>query len=248
MKFKEIFGTPPPPIIIEAMATNALSILCLSDTHGQHRHLGCALPNNIDLLIHAGDFTHFGKERDVLDFAMWLAEVDCPMKIVVNGNHENNASWKYRAQELLSAHCPHGTVLFLKQEEATVSVKGRQMRVFGTEFFWPCPSGNPYYEQIPDGIDILIAHGPPSNTAKGGCPSLQARIDRIKPKLVVSGHIHELHGVVRGDSTNTVYVNAAICGAGTYKAVNPPILLTWDQEVNRIEHANNERKRNPPTE
>ena len=63
----------PPPL--------GLRLVCVSDTHGRHRHVN--VPPG-DILIHAGDFTHFGKEKDVTDFNDWLGEQDHSHKIVIN--------------------------------------------------------------------------------------------------------------------------------------------------------------------
>jgi len=85
-------------------------------------------------------------------------------------------------------------------------------------FFWPCPYGNPYYDQIPQNTDILVTHGPVQgyvdNTA--GCPALLEHVKRVKPKLVVCGHIHSAHGSLKGkdDLQDTTFVNAANCFEG----------------------------------
>ena len=83
-----------------------VKIVCISDTHGHHRKL--TMPKG-DILIHAGDFTLFGRDtprnstgNPLLDFNEWLGSLDYKYKIVVNGNHECNAKWKNRAKELLS--------------------------------------------------------------------------------------------------------------------------------------------------
>merc|ERR1711959_522536 len=68
-----------------------LKVVACSDTHGKHRDV--TVPEG-DVFIHAGDFTEFGKEEDVLDFNEWLGELPHKHKFVINGNHENNAKWK----------------------------------------------------------------------------------------------------------------------------------------------------------
>lgn len=60
------------------------------------------------------------------------------------------------------------------------------------------------WAMIPEGIDILISHGPPigwgdwvGRPERGehvGCPHLAQRIVEVKPRLVVFGHIHEGRG------------------------------------------------------
>ena len=80
--------TPSPNLL-------GLSVVMISDTHGRHRDV--AVPT-ADILIHAGDFTHFGKRQDAEDFNAWLTELPHQHKIVVNGNHEHNADWKHQVR------------------------------------------------------------------------------------------------------------------------------------------------------
>lgn len=62
-----------------------MKIVCISDTHGQHKSLN--LPKG-DCLIHCGDFCKFGHLNDGLNFMNWLEEQDFKYKIVVAGNHD----------------------------------------------------------------------------------------------------------------------------------------------------------------
>mmetsp|Transcript_62533 Transcript_62533/g.102427 ORF Transcript_62533/g.102427 Transcript_62533/m.102427 type:complete len:264 (+) Transcript_62533:50-841(+) len=188
-----------------------LRVVCLSDTHNAHRDL--QLPAG-DVLIHAGDFTQFGKEEHASDFNDWLGEQPHKIKLVVLGNHENNSSWNSRAPEILS------NATLLRQSEFELAVSDDQsLKVFGTDFFWPCPSGNPYFDQIPEDTDILIAHGPAKGCADGtkGCPALLKAVEGRHLQLVVSGHVHFARGAAlmrQPDGHETVLVNAANCGSG----------------------------------
>lgn len=182
-----------------------LRIVCISDTHGKHREL--RLPAG-DVLVHAGDFTKFGRRKDAEDFNQWLADLPFKAKIVVNGNHENNAEW----QKEISAILANAT--FLKQEKASVC----GLNVYGTDFCWPMRQHSPWYAKIPRLTDIVIAHGPAKGLVDGrmGCTALLWEMARVRPRLVVSGHIHEAHGICRGRGTlrGTTFVNAANCKDG----------------------------------
>lgn len=69
---------------------------------------------------------------------------------------------------------------------------------------------------IPADTHIVVAHGPADGHVDGGhgCASLAAYLAKLPDlRLVVSGHIHEAHGV-ETTAGGTVYVNAAICRGG----------------------------------
>lgn len=77
------------------------------------------------------------------------------------------------------------------------------------------------WRQCPAGVDVVISHGP----ARGhgdrvwrggdgvGCEALREEVlRRIRPKVVVCGHIHEDAGVTSEDGV--IFVNAATCNLG----------------------------------
>jgi len=78
-----------------------------------------------DILIHAGDFTSFGKDEHVADFNAWLGELPHKYKIVAFGNHENNASWHKEAASLLT------NAIFLCQADFQIP---DGPKVFATDF------------------------------------------------------------------------------------------------------------------
>lgn len=71
--------------------------------------------------------------------------------------------------------------------------------------------------------NILISHNPVKGYVdKGfGCSSLLNVIKKIKPKLVVCGHIHEANGMIKGKKkdglVDTLFVNAALCWSYSLK-------------------------------
>jgi len=76
------------------------------------------------------------------------------------------------------------------------------------------------YDTIPPGIDVLVSHQPPYGycdevpdfnsgrvSSQGSC-ELVAAIDRVKPKVVICGHIHEGHG--RAERNGTPIYNVSV--------------------------------------
>lgn len=59
---------------------HGLRVVCVSDTHNAHRDL--QLPAG-DVLIHAGDFTQFGKEEHASDFNDWLGDARLGVSLVL---------------------------------------------------------------------------------------------------------------------------------------------------------------------
>jgi hypothetical protein len=193
----------PEHVVLWGGERHGLRLVLISDTHGAHRKVD--VPHG-DLLIHAGDFTRFGKLEDADDFNAWLGEQPRTRKIVVFGNHECNSAWRDEAETILS----NATLLV----GAGVVVPGAEgkppLRVWGTDFFWPMAEGeNPSFATIPSNTDVLIAHAPPKGhlDGGGGCQSLAAHVGRVKPSLYVCGHIHGSHGVEQ--ATGICYANAA---------------------------------------
>ena len=187
------------------IAAYGLRLVMLSDTHGSHRKL--QVPPG-DVLIHAGDMTRMGLIEDAEDFNEWLATLPHTHKVVVNGNHEANAAWKKRASDVFS------NATLLKDTAITLQTpKKTPLTVHGTEFAWPMKSANPNYDAIAGSVDVLVAHGPVNGYVDGGkgCSELRRLVERLKPRVVVGGHIHSAHGVQQGSFglTSTTFVNAA---------------------------------------
>ena len=216
----------------EPRKKKGVRIVCISDTHGRHRDIA-NMPDG-DVLIHAGDFTHFGKVTDAKDMNKWFEELSTKYRhiIVVDGNHEANAQFKKSTGSILN----HAT--FLRNGMAAIEMFPSELtggvratvKVFGTAFSWPLdpegvhPDADPY-QYLPEDVDVVVAHIPPYgyNDAAGGCRLLLKAVQRTKPTLVVSGHIHEAHGVAT-DSNGVTYVNASICGQH-YKVGWEPVVF-----------------------
>lgn len=206
-------------------------IVCISDTHAEHRLLD--VPDG-DILIHSGDFTNQGEHHEVASFANWLDTLPHKHKIVVPGNHDKTFEDDLDTMsEVMKYSC---TLLI----DNCVIVEG--MRIWGSPWtpnFFPehwvynhdgqGPHANKVYaEMCRHTPDIVVSHGPPYGIAdeveRGhvGCHTLLKYLEKLRPKLVVCGHIHEGYGTWATDFTTVV--NAS-CMTGNYRLKNPPIVI-----------------------
>ena len=82
-----------------------------------------------------------------------------------------------------------------------------------------------YINQIPNNIDILITHQPPKNILDYsqkihyGSIMLLKRIEQIRPKFHLFGHIHDNYGTQK--QGETIFMNTALMNEN-YKIVNAP--------------------------
>jgi Icc-related predicted phosphoesterase len=230
-------------------------ITFISDTHTKHDQITNDLPGG-DLLIHAGDFMSSGYyEQEAINFFKWYDEIsNYETKIFIAGNHDrliqNDPNW---VNEKLSEY---KTIDYLQDEGITLYNDGPNgdeccnVRIYGSpwqpEFHnWAfnLPRGEKIKEKwdmIPTNTDILITHGPAFGkldyTVFGkmnvGCENLLTRIKEIKPRIHVSGHIHEGAGIVHdGD---TLFINASVLNE-RYNYINKPITIIFDFETNEWE-------------
>jgi Icc-related predicted phosphoesterase len=208
--------------------TTVIRIVLIADTHKVHRELDIAAG---DLLIHAGDFTFWGNERsDLRDFDNWLGELPHAFKVVVPGNHEFVLENPRLRDEITNAE------LLIAEgiEIAGLKIWGSPVTPLERGAFGISKPGErkQYWAQVPDGLDILITHGPPLgilDCAPGtdgpqGDPELLEAVDRTKPRLHVFGHIHGACGTLRRE--DTLFVNA--CVYGEFGALQPPIVVELD--------------------
>jgi len=213
----------------------SLRIVCLSDTHNRHAEL--VVPDG-DVLLHAGDFTGRGTEREVATFGEFLARLPHAHKVVVAGNHDFLfESDPARARELL------GEVTYLQDEGATIaglSVWGSPWQPWFYDWAFNLPRGPALAERwslVPEGTDVLVTHGPPKGildrTSSGlevGCEELLKARDRIRPRLHLFGHIHEAYGTAAGAILS---VNGCNCNL-RYRARNPPVVVDWGTDGPRV--------------
>jgi Icc-related predicted phosphoesterase len=213
-----------------------MKIVAVSDLHGM-------LPEvpPCDLLLLAGDLTpvrNHGLEyqADWLggEFRRWLARQPARKVVGVAGNHDFLFQ---QAPRRVPADLP-----WTYLQDALTEWEG--LRIYGTPwqpwfFDWAFNLSEEElrskWEMIPAGVDVLVLHGPPYGYGDGvperggavrrcGSPSLLRRIEEVRPKLAVFGHIHEGRGEWRLGPT--VLANVSLVD-GAYRPVHAP----WEFEL-----------------
>lgn len=159
-----------------------MTILQISDTHNRHQQL-TNLPV-ADVIVHCGDFTDMGTEKEALDFLNWFIDLPYPHKVFVVGNHDL-CLWEAEDIEDLPEN-----VHFLQDRGCEID----GVRFFGLAY-------NHLEVLIPDGVDVLVTHEPPmmildeSSGSHWGNTLLRSRVFKTKPKYHLFGHAHDAFGV-----------------------------------------------------
>lgn len=172
-------------------------LVAIADTHNAR----VALPDG-DILIHAGDLTGRGSLPELERVADWLRSQPHAHKVVIAGNHDFALQRNPAAARALF----HG-LTFLEDNEVTVA----GLRIWGSPWQpwfhdWAFnarrgPEIDAKWQLIPEGIDVLVTHGPPYGFGdrvhggeRVGCEDLLRQLARVKPRLHLFGHIHEDRG------------------------------------------------------
>ncbi len=208
-----------------------MRIVCISDTHNCNEQI--KVPDG-DILIHAGDATITGRVDEIVLFNSWFAKLPHKHKIFVAGNHD----WLFETNNKYARGLLSDEIIYL--QDSSVEIEG--LKFYGSPwqprfFDWAfnLMRGAELAEKwklIPDDMDILITHGPPNGildevprkyfVENTGCEELRKRVEQIKPKLHVFGHIHRGYG--QTEQFGVKFVNASNCDE-SYEPTQPPIVI-----------------------
>lgn len=185
-----------------------MTILHLSDTHNLHRQL-TDLPD-ADIIIHSGDFTMVGTKQEAIDFLNWFCDLPYRHKIFIAGNHDE---------------CLYGATLSGLDENchylchSGICIEG--VNFYGIPMFvGDAINGKDrrLIQAIPMDTDVLITHQPPlgildyDNHYHYGSEDLWQKVNSIKPKFHLFGHIHTNYGI---EFCNEItFSNASMMDAG----------------------------------
>ncbi len=159
----------------------------------------------------------------------WVARAPARRTILTWGNHDwcgqlctfEDSSSAASATALTIVVDTAETVPDSSAAEGAVSVWASPWsNEFGDWAFMKAPARLAHvYSAIPEGIDILVSHQPPfgygdrcADFVSGriinvGSRELLSTIDRVRPKIVVCGHIHEGYGQFERNSTRIYNVS-----------------------------------------
>jgi len=231
-------------------------ITLISDTHTKHNHLRNDLPGG-DILIHAGDFMSSGYgSYEAEEFFKWFEAINnYDTKVFIAGNHdriiEDEPEWVQRTLP------GYKTIEYLQDEELALYFDGpngdipeENVRIYGSpwqpefcNWAFNLPRNGEEmkarWDAIPDNTDILVTHGPPfgyldipgGQSIRVGCEMLRHRVDTIRPKIHVFGHIHGSWGHYFNGHTH--FFNASVLDE-RYSYAHAPFTFEWDNITNEI--------------
>jgi predicted phosphohydrolase len=173
-----------------------MRIVAVADTHLFHEEL--VVPEG-DVFVHAGDMCQAGTLDELRAAIEWIVGLPHTHKVIIAGNHD--FAFLEHPDE---ARAMMTGLTYLQDEGATI----------GGTTFWGSPWQPAYndwafnlrrgaplrakWELIPEGVDVLITHGPPMGigdhgpvAGRLGCEELLARVQVVRPKIHMFGHIHQ---------------------------------------------------------
>jgi len=215
-----------------------MKLVVTSDCHG--RLTSADLPSG-DVFILAGDIFSNRSAYPETDAAYQLNDVrelddfcgrlDFRHVLLIAGNHD----WVFERNKQAARDLKN--IVYLEDSGTTID----GIRFYGSpyqpEFYsWAFnltrngPELARVWSLIPEDTDVLITHGPPAGIldqpfGKGehaGCELLLKRVEQVRPKVHVFGHIHGSYG--RTTVGETLFVNASLCDEH-YDPVNKPHLI-----------------------
>lgn len=220
-----------------------MKLVLISDTHNKHQEVPKI---ECDVLVHAGDLTMAGSLHEIQKAGDWIREYPAEFKVVIAGNHD--FGFESKKNQAIAALCSYDdnshdkSVFYL--ENSAVMLNG--VKFYGSPYTpwfydlafnsWRGAEIKKHWDKIPNDTDVLITHGPafgycdkvsgssPGLTTFGhaGCKDLLTKIQEVKPKIHVSGHLHQGRGESFDGSTK--YYNATVINE-KYDVVYDPFVV-----------------------
>lgn len=162
-----------------------MRIVCISDTHSLQHNMLHEIPKG-DVLIHAGDISNKGGERDVTEFIHWFQNIEgFDTKIFIAGNHDfcfervnqphHKGDYDWLNNLMAPENLSQSDVYYLEDNFMTIEYPefSRPIKFYGSPWqpwFYDWAFNLPRlgkeieekWSMIPDDTDVLITHGPPN--------------------------------------------------------------------------------------
>lgn len=204
----------------------------ISDTHSCWERL--KIPK-CDIFIHAGDIG-IHDEKDMFNFINWMNNIPSKHNILVAGNHDKLIAEK---EELFRHTCNSGSTKnhYLNNECVIINdilFYGSPITPEFNNWWFMKNRGKEIkkeWNKIPKNTHVLITHGPRYGVMDAsnatlfnsiGCEELGKKIDEIKPKYHIFGHLHGGYG--KKVKKGTRYYNVSVVDEA-YQVVNKPTII-----------------------
>jgi Icc-related predicted phosphoesterase len=208
-----------------------MRIVAVADTHLFHDEL--VVPAG-DVFVHAGDLCRGGELEELEAAARAIRALPHPVKIVVAGNHD----WAFSLEPVRARATLGPEITYLEDsgvDVGGVSFWGSPWQPAFNDWAFNLPRGAALAEKwalIPSNVDVLITHAPPLGigdqgpvTGRLGCDDLLARVQAVRPRLHLFGHIHQDGGLWHRDGTCFANVTTWECERA------PTVIRLDDSEV-----------------
>ncbi len=175
-----------------------MKLLAITDVHGKTQVLKwlTELAKNLDLLVIAGDVTDWGDKEFFRGFYKTLSDNNITT-LFVPGNHDPYHESTF--PKMLNLHGESTTFNGL----IFCGIGGSNPTPFNTPFELRDDQATELLSRFPERVDVLVSHASPygtkcDRTYRGnhiGSKPVRSFIEKVKPKVVISGHVHEARGV-----------------------------------------------------
>ncbi|MEN6330226.1 MAG: metallophosphoesterase [Methanobacteriaceae archaeon] len=207
-----------------------MKILAVTDMHGNFRPLINYLKNNqVDLVILAGDITHFGPSKLGEDILNEISSYDVPIMAIPGNCDPESIHKEIESSRAVNIHARSAVV----KNIGICGFGGSNPTPFHTPLEFEeveiYDEAKRVLESIKDHkITIFVTHAPPHGTKTdllpsgehAGSTSLRQVIEEYQPTLNICGHIHESQGTDRIGQTQIV--NPGKMGDGYACLINIP--------------------------
>ena len=213
-----------------------MKIWHIGDTHTYHNLL--EIPKDIDIVIFSGDCSNprdpYSNELEVRNFIDWFKCLPIKHKIFVAGNHDSSIEKGLVTKKDFIQY----NIIYLENEH--VVVEG--IKIFGSPYTptfgnWSFMKERHKLDRIWDNAidndsDIIVVHGPPkgildlsydrdNKLENCGDKSLWNKVQIVKPKLMLFGHIHDNKDIINAGTRtvrglDTVFSNGSVVTDGKF--------------------------------